>query len=545
MLSITINDVVISNYLDKYQVQINSVYDTETSFEAIDGTINQTFLGTRRTLQVDFEPMETTQINALYAAILASEDVSITYIDPEIGEHTTVFTCASLPAATYFEGEVAQGEYKQFWTIPTITFVEKDIDTEGSEGGGYDYKLIISGVEYLANEIAKNTKLSASISCDGWNVGQISSYCLSSAVKIKSAYIVPKRNDKVMFYVRTYNPLTETWGNWNCIITCFLKDFSLYGNGEYFKFTAYDSLSFLDNDYFPNYQRDSDGNIIPQSIHQHVIAVNDMVNDLINDNIYNGIVSNVSFSETCDNITINPQNSLSARTLIQNVAQSCGANYRQRLMSEQVYIDNYDIGHELSDEYIIYDSEREKLDYNFAGENIETIILYCGATTKLPCKIYADIDKDYDIYVHGTVPIAGYPESAKTLEVTTPYYGLTAPVGGVFNSYIGYNLGTEFSCSKIKMRNIIPIGSRVFFHDNNGDNEFDNTKIFFYVTNLDYTFTKSGVFASISGSSRKASNSYYLGNYERQIKNRLKIDATYNNVMIDNGGLKFAAPKEA
>ena len=539
MLSITINGITISNYLDKYQVQINSVYDTENSFEAIDGTTNQTYLGTRRTIQVDFEPMETSQINQLYAAIRASEDVSISYTDPELGAHTGVFTCVSLPAATYFEGQTTQGVYKQFWTIPTITFTEKDIDKTGAGGGvEYDYKLVISTYTFLADEISKDTKISMSISSDGFNVGNLASYSIQSAVKINSAF-TPHRNDKVMFYVRTKQ--NNMYTQWLCIQTFFLKDFATYGNGQYMKFTAYNAISFLDNNYYVNYTTDTSGQIIPQTVKQHKAAVETMVNTLVNENIYNGIVSNVQFPETCDNVKLGINNDTNARNLIQKIAQSCGTNYKQRLYSEEVIIDNFTIG---TDTYTIKDSERTQVDYNFAGEFIETIILYCGATTNLPCKIYQDIDKDYDIYIVGTYPtITGFPKAAKTLEVTAPYYGISAETGGVFNNLLNKNFGTEFSVQKIKMANIIPIGSRIYFVDNELNDEFDNTAYYFYATSINYDFAKTGIYASISGSSRNASDSFYLGGMQREMENRLKVDATYNNILIDNGGIKFAAPK--
>ena len=535
--------MVISNYLDRYQVQINSVYDTETSFEAIDGTINQTFLGTRRTLQVDFEPMETTQINALYAAIRASEDVTISYTDPELGAHTAVFTCVSLPAATYFEGETAQGTFKQFWTIPTITFIEKNIDITGGEGGSYDYKLLLSTEIYQANEISKDLKMSMSLSCEGFDVGQISSYSLQGTVIFKGIN-PPKRNDKVILYVRTKNELTQQWGNWQAIHVWFLKDFSLYGNGKYLKFSALDIMTFLDNNYLVEYQRDADGNPVLQNVSQHLSAVDAMLNIYANENIYNGIVSNIQIPMSCDNVYLSANGDTKARTFVQNVASSSGYNYRQVLFTESVQIEAFGIGKELSDEYIIYDSERTKLDYNFQGENITAIIIYCGGTTQLPCKIYSEISKDYDIYYYGTIPQDGYPKYSKTLEVKTPYYGVSAESApNIFTNLIGTNFGVEFSCNKLKIRTIVPIGSRVYFKDNLGVDEFDNTKMFFYLTSANYSFTKNGIFASFSGSSKSPSDSMYLGSVQRELENKIGLNKTYKNVLIDNGGFYLASPK--
>ena len=540
MLSITINGVFIDRYLDKYQCQINSEYDTENSFEAIDGTLVRTFLGTRRVLNVDFEPMNTQQINQLFSAIRSSQDITITYIDPELGQQTRIFVCSSLPAATYFEGQTTAGVFKQFWTIPTIIFTEKDIDNSGVVGGiEYDYKLVISTYTFLANEIAKNTKISMSISDEGFNVGNIASYNISGAV-VLNAIFTPHRNDKVMFYVRTKS--NGVYTNWICIHTFFLKDFSLYGDEKYLKFSAYDSLSFVDNDYYVNYTTDASGQIIPQTVSQHKLAAEDMMNELINKNIYNGIVSDIQFPSNCDNVRLGINTSTNARNLIQNIAQSSATNYRQRLYSEEVIIDNFEIGSINS--YTIYDRQRTKLDVNFPGEFIETIILYCGATTSLPCKVYQDMDKDYDIYIVGTIPVGTrYPKAANTLEVSTPYYGISAETGGIFSNLLNKNFGAQFSCSKIKIDELIPIGTRIYFKDNELNDEFDNTQYFFYATSINYDFAKSGIYANISGSSRKASDSFYLGGMQRDLEGKIKLDATYNNILIDNSGVKFAAPK--
>jgi hypothetical protein len=142
MLSIIINGVTIANFLDKYQVQIKEVFDTQSSFTAIDGTSNSVYLGDQRIIEVDFEPMSQSQMQTLFSAIKENrESIEITYVDPQLGETTKNFTCSNLPAATYFEAEkeyVYNKEIKSdnetvlFWTVPTITFEE----TEASWSSG-------------------------------------------------------------------------------------------------------------------------------------------------------------------------------------------------------------------------------------------------------------------------------------------------------------------------------------------------------------------------------------------------------------------------
>lgn len=546
MLTLTINGIVVDEYLKNYQCQINEVYDSEDSFQAIDGTtIESAYLGDRRILNVDFESMDTSQINELFNAIKQDRDnIAITYIDPQNGAETRYFTCPNLPAATYFEGQTTRGIYKQYWNIPTIQFIEKDIDNSGAVGGfNYDYKLLLSTEIYEANEISKDLKMSMALSCDGFDVGQLPCYSLQGTVILKGIDL-PKRNDKVILYIRKKNDLSGEWGNWNPIHVWFLKDFSLYGSGKYLKFIAFDIMTFLDNNYLIDYQRDADGNPIPQYVGSHLSAVDSMLNIYANANIYNSVVSNIQIPMSCDNVLLSANGNTNARNFVQNVASSSGYNYRQTLFSESIEIESFEIGKELSDEYTIYDNERTILDYNFEGKNISAIIIYCGATTQLPCKIYPQISEDYNIYYYGTIPQDGYPKYSDTLEVQTPFYGISAESAqNIFSNLVGTNFGTQFSCNKIKVRTIVPIGSRIYFKDTMGTDEFDNTKVFFYLTSANYSFTKNGIFASFSGSSKSPSDSMYLGSVQRELENKLGLNKTYKNVLIDNGGFYLAAPK--
>ena len=122
MLSITINNKVISMYLAGYDVVVEKVYDTNLNYTSVSGNKVQNLLGVQRKLTVKFEPMNTAQIAELFTAIgLSQSGTSITYIDPYAGQSLTkVFTCEQLPAASYFESD----DGVDFWTIPDIEFTE-------------------------------------------------------------------------------------------------------------------------------------------------------------------------------------------------------------------------------------------------------------------------------------------------------------------------------------------------------------------------------------------------------------------------------------
>lgn len=129
MTSIKINTTVIDRYLKQYDAQISECFAPGVNYTSITGKQVQKYLGDRRVLSVDFEPMETSQINSLFTAIRQDrEKIKITYIDPLIGNTTKEFTCKTLPAATYFVADNG----KQYWTIPTITFEETDESAWGA-----------------------------------------------------------------------------------------------------------------------------------------------------------------------------------------------------------------------------------------------------------------------------------------------------------------------------------------------------------------------------------------------------------------------------
>lgn len=133
MLAITINGQLIDEYLSKYSVQI--VPQVGEGFTAVSGKTHSSVTGYKRSLSVDFEPMDTEQMTALFGAILSGTDVAIKYTDPQNGEETRNFLQPTLPAASYEEMETTQGTWLQFWIIPTITFEEKDAESASEESG--------------------------------------------------------------------------------------------------------------------------------------------------------------------------------------------------------------------------------------------------------------------------------------------------------------------------------------------------------------------------------------------------------------------------
>ena len=130
-IAITIGGVVVQQYLKKYEVTIKKIYDENLNYTAISGRKVSKILGVQREIKVSFEPMSTSQISTLFSAIgLSDSGTTISYIDPIKGSTSSTFITEQLPAATYFRSD----DGIDFWTIPDITFTEKEVDT--SSWGG-------------------------------------------------------------------------------------------------------------------------------------------------------------------------------------------------------------------------------------------------------------------------------------------------------------------------------------------------------------------------------------------------------------------------
>lgn len=537
MLTITINGTQISEYLKSYECEIEEVYDEDNAIEAIDGTQHRTYMGDRRTLKVYFEPMNTQQITQLFTAIKSERLISIGYIDPQLGSTSRTFNCPSLPATTYFEGD----DHVQYWEVPPITFIEPELDKSSSGGGGgggggggdedseWKYSLVTPFGTFAQADIDKNLKMSQSLGSEGFNVGQLASCSLSGSVYVgNSGGLPPKGN--VLLYAGQDSPSTLFFSG-------YLKDTYYAEDGSYVNFTAVDLMSFLDNDYFVEYETDEQtGELIPQTVYQHKEAVEEMISGLA------GV--EVVFPALCDNVLINPESGKNSRQLISEIASSSGVCYRTAI-ADPPHIESFTIG---ADIYNL-DDIREPAAYGYVDDDtISTVVIYCGAVNKIPHAIGVEgedleaFNSKYNIYFAGEIPASGYLNSKTTLEVNAPFYGISAKgdserQGGLFNGLVDHQFGTSFSCPKVKVISPIPIGARIIGADYSANVES-------YASNIGYSFTASGVFADITCDARGAVESNYLGQMQRQMEKRIKIDSTYNNVLIDDSGIKLAAPHD-
>lgn len=526
-MKIQINGVQISTYLSKYQCQIEEVYDEDNSFKSLAGTENKIYLGDRRILNVDFEPMNNAQIKQLFNAIKSNRNIEIKYLDPQYGLTLKIFSCTRLPSATYFESDYPKKVL--FWTIPTVTFTEIGIDSEGGLEGIYDYRMFIDSVLYPSERIADNITINNNISTNGFGVGQIATKSMTAKVILAQQSDAPTRNNAEIIFQRCLKENQE----WKTIGIFFMKDFTI--TDKIMSFNAMDSAAFLDNNYFIDYERDEDGEIIPQHVSGHLNAITEMVKELTNHTEYN-----IPYS--CDDVIIQSQDSQTARTIVQKAAESGGINYREKLVSAlndnsgQISLEMFTIG---GDSKTFLNSQVSDLDYGKTSNNLETIILYCGSTTKLPTHLYVGIEKDYNIYVVGNTPTGGYPIVSKTLEVKAPYYPFSAEEGGNFNQLLNTNFGSEFSAMVyIENGDFIPLGSKIIFSEQNLNNYY------FYATSISYKFSINGLYANISGSAKNDSDYIYIGGMQREMENKLTLNSTYGNIYIGTDGLQFTAPKE-
>lgn len=120
MFSIKINGTIIDKYLKSYDVKIVEQFSSSPNYVAVSGKTIRNYLGDKRQLTISFEPMENSQIQTLFASIKSSREISVEYIDPQLGLVTKKFTCENLPAASYFVSD----DGRKFWTLPDVLLEE-------------------------------------------------------------------------------------------------------------------------------------------------------------------------------------------------------------------------------------------------------------------------------------------------------------------------------------------------------------------------------------------------------------------------------------
>lgn len=510
IFAITIGDnLVVDKYLDNYSVNIIERYATNTNFTSISGKSMNKYLGDRRELSVNFEPMETFQLNELIKAIKKHKnDIPIGYNDPQFGDITKRFSCNNLPAATYFVSD----DNRKFWTIPTVVFSETDesaSENDEDDGGEkWHYRIEIAGTTYNDDEISNNTSVSVSAGSSGFSVGECCSSTITGSLLYKGGELSVKKNTVLTLYCdkefagETVKTLKYKW---------FIKSFNVE-NKTIINFSAVDAMAFVDNDYpMENGAR----------ISSHITAAQTTISELAQATI---TIGQPAYSEYFEIIN---QSGWSVRTLLNYASVYSAVNYAALFnINKNSSSDNFVIfAIDTSTTSNISQDNYSSLAVGIIGAEIEQIRV-SQSDMQDPILEEGMSYDDFGIYY-----LSETNKKANVLNLVCPWVEESIKhIGGLVGK-IGASYGTEFSCDNVKMEEFYPPYTKLNFEG------FDEDTYTFYISNASYKLTTIGIYASVSGDTKSLSDFEYIGKTETELKTKVALNMGYRSGFIsqENG----------
>lgn len=502
MINIQIGTQVIDMYLDNYSVNIIERYSTDGNFVSISGKSMNKYLGDRRELSVNFEPMENSQINQLFKEIKKyRNNIPIKYKDPQHGEITRNFSCNNLPSATYFVSD----DGREFWTIPTVTFTETDdsasaddVDPEGSEV--WDYVISAPGGVYDKDDISSDLSVSISSGSDGYSVGQCCSSSISGTLRYKGELSQATINSKLRLVCRKCRiqnrlPIVQEEFCYNF----FVKSWTVVDK-TIIQFTAVDVMAFVDNGYAMP---------ISGTVSEHFTSAELMIKEL----------TNVDVSITASGYLmskISNQTGWTIRQLLEYAAVYPAVNYSALSKTTQEE-DKYAISVIGQSALSVTEDECSSISVGIKGQDIKQIRVSQNDSTD-PLLQEGEKYDDYGIYY-----LSNDTRQSNILNLVCPWAESdvkTSRLADILN--ISY--GTEFNCENVKVSELFSPYTHVVLQD------YDNYT--FYISNATYKFTTDGIFANISGSTKSLSDFEYIGKTETQLKTKVALQRGYQNGYI-------------
>lgn len=511
MFAITIgDDLIVDKYLDNYSVNIIERYATDTNFTSISGKSMNKYLGDRRELSVNFEPMETSQLNQLVKAIKKHKnDIPIEYNDPQFGNITKRFSCHTLPAATYFVAD----DNRKFWTIPTVVFVETDEsasandEDDGSEKWKYEIQIDGAG-SYNEDEISNNTSISISAGSNGWSIGQCCSSTITGELLYKGNELSVKKNAVLTLYCSkeiNFKIVENYRYKW------FINSFNVE-NKSIIHFSAVDAIAFVDN----NYPMENGA-----KISSHIKAAETVINELAKIKI---TINQPAFSEQFKIIN---QSGWNIRTLLNYASVYGAANYTALFNLNKVSSNNIEISAiDTSKTLSVSQDNYSNLSVGMLGAKIEQIRV---SQTDIQDPILEEgmTYDDFGIYYLSNET----NQKANVLNLVCPWVDETIKKVSSLSNKIGESYGTEFSCDNVKVNELYPPYVKINFEG------FDDNVYTFYISNASYKLTTIGIYASISGDTKSLSDFEYIGKTETELKTKVALNMGYQSGFIsqENG----------
>lgn len=501
MLKIVIgdnNDLVVDKYLSNYSVNIIERYATNTNFTSISGKTMNRYLGDRRELSVNFEPMETNQINKLISTIKKyHNNIPITYEDSQLGEVTKHFSCNNLPASTYFTSD----DNRNFWTIPTVVFSETDesASENDTEDGGWDswkYEISVGGQSYNDDEISNDTSISVSAGSSGFSVGQCCSSSISGSLLYKGGELSVKTNSILTLYCYKNGDLHLEY-KW------FVKTFTVEDK-TIIHFSAMDAVAFIDNEY------PMEGDVGSQ-----FTAASATISELSGTSIE---ISQPAFPHK----QIINQSGWSIRTLI-----SYGSVYGAHNYTGLVNLV------ESGDTPLRIAIINSNMTIVFSKDNFSTLSIGIRGPQIVQIRVsQADMEDphleegmsydDFGIYYLNNKTYL----MSNVLKLVCPWVEQDIKQVGGLKGLLNTSYGTEFNCDNIKVDEFYSPYTKINFEG------VDNQVYAFYISNASYSLTSIGIFAQISGDTKSLSDFEYIGKTETQLKTKVALQMGYQNGFI-------------
>lgn len=378
--------------------------------------------------------------------------------------------------------------------------------------GSYQYVITIGDIAYGNDEIQSNPQLSVNGASDGYPIGNVVVSTFTASVILKGD--IPERNTLVALDCNG-----KKLGSW------YIHD-RTFKNGI-LSFSADDILSFTDDTYDqpPEDYTDSETGTA-YSFSRTVEAQLPLIESRMSR------IESVSFpspDSTVAALDVPYKSGMSMREVLGYIASASCGNYcvtPQATGNVPAIIKPGDSILTLSaDDYA-------DLTIGATGSKIEQITVFKNGTD-IPVLVGNETLEDYGIIQKP----AGTYKKYQTLEVVNPIIpgatsnGVEYDVSGIPLLSIGVgSFGTPFSCGKCVVDNIYPCYTMV---------KFDGYSQTFYASSISYTFTDSGIFASISGDGKAETDADYIGETAVKLNRKIGVDEQYGCLKISrNGTLK-------
>lgn len=366
----------------------------------------------------------------------------------------------------------------------------------------WQYVLYVGGVRYTNSEISNSTSISMSCSGDGIDIGDVVGFSLSSQVKDKNG-VISKGAFVGLFYLSDENEIPIFTG----VISNYTIDRGLLS------FTAVDVIAFTDNDYTMSLSEEeigkSGGMQLP--IGEQYKAANSLLT------AYTGMGITVPVPSVANMFTADT--GWNIRELFSKCAIFEGKNYyvehsistltSQKIVSE---FGNY-IG--------VSAKEHSTVSISSTDITIDCVQVSDKDNTE-PILIDGLTYEDWGIFRYTN----GQPTPAGTKKYVCPFITKDNKDTCGAQALLGYSNGCSFSCENVLFTQLQPPYTQIEFM------EMGDAQPAFYIMQANYRLSRSGLIASVSGTTKSLTDAEFIGQNQKDLQKRIMLDVNYGYVSV-------------